>query len=182
MKKLNLNNHSTADWDFLVASNWEPWDDWGLYALDYVSPPSCLVIGGFSYDTGLVLTKHPSAQNLKQGRIVTWYKNIDYNVANARFVCGVTGPGQPFIAKLVYYGGPDWYKSRMTWWQTTNPHNEPATLVQIHHFINDEWVFASESYEPPLSDPLNRCGICSPRGYWWCSNAFDDTEIWVPVE
>lgn len=172
-------NFSTTDWDFIKESDWSPWNDWWLTNWIFISPPNCLRFNTPGVLPNVMfLSNLPQAQNIKAGRLVTWYRRQAYGVGGAFFVIGVTGPGSEGIRTSPWISVTEFLRSRITWWQTLNPSGDLATIVVRDNWIDEQWVHVSTLYHPPLTGEVNRVGIVAKPQFIGGAHFFDDTEIW----
>jgi len=172
--------HSTTDWDFLDSSDWSPWANWGLHAYMAVSPPTCLWFNpGAAGVVKYFLSNLPQAQDLKEGRLITWHCQQAFGLGwHAAFI-GVTGPGSTGIVITLPRLSLIMKRYRIDWWQSYNAACNPITRVKRYAWIADEWVFDFETEETPMAGAVNRVGYGASPQSLSAQKYFDDTEIWA---
>lgn len=172
-------HNSTADWDFLKASDWSVWDKWGLNAYMAVSPPTCLWFNPW-FDGGdkYVLSNLPDAQDLKAGILITWHCRQLGGVGATKAYIGVTGVGSLGIAIGLPSINLSMKRNRLVWWQDVDDAEDPITKVRLDSWIDDEWTEGVAWEYPPMAGAINRVGLgATPQGLS-AQKYFDDTEIW----
>lgn len=174
-------HHSTDDWDFLKASDWSDWLQWGLTNYVFVSPPTSLYIdssnaGGDKY----ALSNLVPAQDLKTGRLVTYHRRALSGVARTLAYIGVTGAGSTGIRVELASPTTEWLHTRITWWQGFSAPGIPATIIERATQVNGLWVPDPWMYQPPMAGDVNRVGIGCTVQSLGRNHYFDDTEILAP--
>lgn len=171
-----LKHHSTQDWNFLVKYPGTCF--WGLNTKLFIGSPSSLQIYYMNqpmyFPLAWMQCKCPGAENLKQGRIVTWYRN-----GRAALFYGCNRQGTqyriqflPVVANFTYIC--------FTWWNTIDPQNLPKLATRLDRWDGTKWIEGTISYRDRLTANENYCGVgVSGSPHETGIVLYDNTAIWA---
>jgi len=189
---------STVDWD-KSSPNWQLTGVFGFisapYALAGTTPSS------------LFLSKHPQAQNLPDGQIITWFRHLREIPCKLYFRNQSPGIGQPTdphyevrMERDVPYSlwckheageyqvgawpyatsSTAWWRIRITWWRGSTLQGEWALVTQMELWVAGGWANYGMLYDTAdrwANSDTNRVGLLLQVS----GNVYDDTEIWKPT-
>lgn len=175
-------HHSTADWKFYP----KPYSYSATWLLDTslpVSPPSSLRIdlpSTAAYTPlALMVLNIPAAQNLLQGRIVTYHRMSAIALPRKIGVCYAVKELASAWTAVDFPRTTAWAKTRFTWWNSFDLQNLPKLATRIDTWDGVKWVEGAIVYVNRLTGDENRAGVYATTGFNTAlQDHYDDTEIW----
>lgn len=195
---VGLHKHSVSDWDFSDAK-------WQLSAAHFVTPPTSLT--GIAPWLDNALARPAQSLVLPEGKMATqMYLDGTYAFDIAFRYQSALGDASAKDCYLVHFFTTGniwlryriagvtsgiaywpvnctpntWEKWRLTWWNGSDPRNNPALAVRLERYVADAWVSYGDLYDTNnrwKDSGMNRCGFSFLFSHVW----IDDTEIWIPL-